>query len=182
MPSQKLTKLKIAPAEIRLDAFLQKIYLPAIQTELDLEAPTFETAIGGGAKTVLLVDDDDNIRDLAATLLMEFGYKIITADNGKEALEIYRIEKDRISLILLDLIMPVMDGGQCLAEILRINPKAKVIVASGYSQSGPANDAMAGGAKGFVQKPYNMRQLLTAIRQVLDNDLPGPVNADDGCQ
>ncbi|MDA8407497.1 MAG: PAS domain S-box protein [Deltaproteobacteria bacterium] len=147
-----------------------QIYLPAIQTEQDLEATTFETAIPGGTETILLVDDDDDIRDLGATLLIEFGYKVIMAVNGKEALEIYLREKDRISLILLDLIMPEMDGRKCLEEIFKVCPQAKVIIASGYSQNGHANSTKAAGAKGFVQKPYNMRQLLTTIRKVLDND------------
>ena len=75
--------------------------------------------------------------------------------------------------------MPVMDGKQCLAEILRINPNAKVIIASGYSESGPASGVMSVGAKGFVQKPYDMRQLLTTIREILDKDIPGPVNNED---
>ena len=156
-----------------------KIYLPAIQTEQDLEVTTFETAIPGGTETILLVDDDDDIRELGATLLIDFGYKVITAGNGKEALEIYLREEDRIALILLDLIMPLMDGRQCLAEILRINPDAKVVIASGYSESGPANGVMSVGAMGFVQKPYDMRQLLTTIREILDKDLVGPVNNED---
>ena len=154
-----------------------KVYLPAIQTDKDLETPTSEMAIRGGTETVLLVDDEEVLRDLGATLLNEFGYKVITAGNGKDALEVYRMEKDRVSLILLDLNMPVMDGRQCLAEILRIDPNAKVIIASGYSESGPANDASAGGAKALVQKPYEMRQLLTTIRNILDNDPPRSINA-----
>jgi two-component system, cell cycle sensor histidine kinase and response regulator CckA len=68
--------------------------------------------------------------------------------------------------------MPEMDGKKCLAEVLRVNPKAKVVLASGYSEAGSASGAMAGGAKGFVQKPYNMREFLITIRSVLDDDLP----------
>ena len=75
-----------------------------------------------------------------------------------------------MDVILLDLIMPEMDGKKCLEEILRIDPNAKVIIASGYSESGPASGATAFGAKGFVQKPYDMRQLLTTIRKTLDKD------------
>ena len=147
-----------------------KIYLPVIQTELDLNPTTVETAIPGGTETILLVDDEESIRELGAELLDSFGYKVITASNGKEALEIYRVEKDRISIILLDLIMPVMDGKQCLAEILQVNPNAKVIIASGYSEGGQASGTEAAGAKAFVQKPYNMRQLLTTIHEVLDKN------------
>jgi DNA-binding NarL/FixJ family response regulator len=75
--------------------------------------------------------------------------------------------------------MPVMDGRKCLAEILRIDPHAKVIIASGYSEGGQANGVMDSGAKGFVQKPYNMRQLLTTVREVLDKDIVGPGNSRD---
>jgi PAS domain S-box-containing protein len=133
-----------------------KIYLPAIQTKKELETTTLEKAIAGGAETVLLVDDDADIRDLVATFLIEFGYSVITAVNGKEAVEIYQREGASISVIILDLIMPVMDGRQSLAQILRIDPKARVVIASGYSEGGTANGVMESGAKGFVQKPYNL--------------------------
>ncbi|MFH0957757.1 MAG: PAS domain S-box protein, partial [Pseudomonadota bacterium] len=156
-----------------------KIYLPATQTKKELETPTIEMAISGGTETILLVEDEEDIRDLGATLLNEFGYKVITAVNGQEAVEIYQREGYGISLVILDLIMPVMDGRRCLEEILRINPKARVVIASGYSESGPANGVMDSGAKGFVQKPYNMSQLLTTIREILDEDMPGPVNTGD---
>jgi DNA-binding NtrC family response regulator len=116
------------------------------------------------------VDDDDDIRDLVAKFLIEFGYSVITAVNGKEAVEIYQKECASISVIILDLIMPVMDGRRCLAEILRINPNAKIIVASGYSEGGPVNGVMKVGAKRFVQKPYNMSQLLTTVSEILDKD------------
>ena len=92
------------------------------------------------------------------------------ASNGKEALEIYRMENDRISLVLLDLIMPEMDGKRRLEEILRIDPNAKAIIASGDSEKELANFIHGKGAKGFVQKPYNMRQLLTTIREILDKN------------
>ncbi|MFH0960794.1 MAG: response regulator, partial [Pseudomonadota bacterium] len=147
-----------------------KIYLPARQTDSDLEAPIHETIVTGGTETILLVDDEDDIRDLGATLLSEFGYNIITAGNGKEAIEIYKREGYRISLVILDLIMPVMDGRQCLTEILRVNPESKVVIASGYSESGPANGVMSAGAMGFVQKPYDIRQLLNTIREILDKN------------
>ncbi len=156
-----------------------KIYLPAIQTELDLNPTTVETAIPGGTETILLVDDEESIRELGAELLDSFGYKVINASNGKEALEIYRVEKDRISIILLDLIMPVMDGKKCLEDILRMDPNAKVVICSGYSEGGPEDNLMLSGAKAFIQKPYDMKRLLTTIREILDD---GPIrhfNIDD---
>jgi CheY-like chemotaxis protein len=146
------------------------IYFPAIEKERVSKTLTVEMPIPGGTETILLVDDEESIRDFATALLNNFGYKVITASNGTEALEIYQREGHSISLTILDLIMPVMDGRKCLAEILRIDPHAKVIIASGYSEGGPANGDMATRAKGFVQKPYSMRQLLTTIRDILDAD------------
>ncbi|MGO8878957.1 MAG: response regulator [Desulfomonilaceae bacterium] len=135
-----------------------------------MQAPTFETVIPGGTETVLLVDDEDLLRELGARILNQYGYHVITASNGKEALEIYQREGESISLVILDLIMPEMDGRQCMAEILRIDPNVKVVIASGYSESGPANGTMADRAKGFVQKPYNVRQFLQTVREILDKD------------
>ena len=146
-----------------------RIYFPVIEIERDSEAATDETPILGGTETILLVDDDQAVRDLGTNFLSRFGYNAITANDGKEALEIYQREGERISLVILDLSMPEMDGKKCLKGILRVNPNAKVIMASGYSDAGLGSGATAG-AKGFVQKPYDMRQLLTAIRDISDSD------------
>ncbi len=116
------------------------------------------------------MDDEEAIRNLGARLLNQFGYKVITADDGKKAIEIYQREGDGVSLVILDLIMPVLDGKKCLEEILRINPNAKVVVASGYSDGGSSDGVMVAGAKGFIQKPYKMRQFLTTVREILDAD------------
>jgi CheY-like chemotaxis protein len=96
------------------------------------------------------------------------GYKVLTAANGREALETYRSNQDSIAIVLLDLMMPEMGGKQCLAELIKINPRAKVVIASGYSANGPTKDALASGAKGFVGKPYDIRQVLEVIRRILD--------------
>ncbi|MCL5124198.1 MAG: response regulator [Deltaproteobacteria bacterium] len=147
-----------------------KIYFPATQVKKGLAPSASVDAMQGGAETILLVDDEESLRDLGTTILNNFGYEVITACNGKEALAIYRKHKNKISLILLDLIMPEMDGRQCLAEILLIDPKAKILVASGYSENGQANDVAAAGAKGFVEKPYNMKKLLITVREALDEN------------
>ena len=147
-----------------------KIYLPSIQTEEDLETPLSELAIPGGTETILLVEDEEVLRELGTELLNGFGYEVITAGNGREALEIYQRERERIALVILDLIMPEMDGKQCLKEILGVNPKARILIASGYSENGPITRTSLAGAMGFVEKPYNMRKLLETIREVLDED------------
>jgi PAS domain S-box-containing protein len=145
-----------------------KIYLPAIMKEIEQDTDTTREMPAFGNETVLLVDDEDSIREVAEQFLTQAGYKVLTATNGREALEVYRSKQDSIALILLDLIMPGLGGKQCLEELLEMNPTVKVIIASGYSVNGHTKDAIECGAKGFVSKPYGMRDLLTIVRRVLD--------------
>ena len=147
-----------------------KIYFHAIQTDENAETLESETDIPHGTETILLVDDDEVVRDLAATVLDNFGYQVITAGNGKEALDIYMSQSGKIALVILDLIMPEMDGRQCLNELLRIDPKTKVIIASGHSVNGNAEEIFLSRAKAFVEKLYDIRNLLKNVRDVLDKD------------
>jgi two-component system, cell cycle sensor histidine kinase and response regulator CckA len=147
-----------------------KIYLPAVQTDKEPKIREEEIPIRGGNETILLVDDEDFIRDIGSKALNRSGYHVITASDGQEALDVYRREGDKISLVILDLIMPEMDGKKCLNRILEINPKAKVLMASGYSEHGPSNASITEGAVGFVVKPYDIRKLRQTVRKVLDHD------------
>lgn len=144
------------------------IYFPAVVSEEDTEHTSVIPMPRGGSETILLVDDEEMIRDLASRILKKAGYRVIEASDGKEALDIYYQRADEISLVLLDLIMPKMGGRECLQGLLEFNPTLKVIVASGYSANGPSKDALSKGAKGFVNKPYDVRQVLEVIRSVLD--------------
>lgn len=144
------------------------IYFPAIRDDRKTQEQKVDRPIMGGTETILLVDDEEAIRDLITKLLRRFGYDVITASDGKEALDIYQDKGSSISLVLLDLNMPVMDGGQCLSEILKVNPAAKVLLASGYSTIGSTKNFTSEGAKGFVTKPFDTSHLLNKIREVLD--------------
>ncbi len=145
-----------------------KIYFPAIHGDDIPVCPSDDSATPGGTETILLVDDDENIRDLGARILEQKGYSVITAQNGKEGLEIYEKVGDTIGLVVLDLIMPEMDGKLCLEEILKINPGAKILLASGYSPNGSAKTLISRGARGFVNKPFLSKELLARIREALD--------------
>ncbi len=148
-----------------------KIYLPVIENvpePRDPAKPEDNSDLPRGkGEGILLVDDEEAIRDLGRRILEGFGYRVLLAKDGSEALEIYRANQEQISLVILDLIMPVMGGGQCLQEILKIDPEAKVIVASGYALDGKTKEVIDSGAKGFVSKPYEVRQFLTTVHRVL---------------
>jgi two-component system, cell cycle sensor histidine kinase and response regulator CckA len=92
----------------------------------------------------------------------------ITANDRDETLHIQQMKGDSVSLIIMDLIIPIMDDRQCLAGVLQIDPNARVVFASGYSEGGPVNGVVAAGTKGFIQKPYNLEQLLTTVHEVMD--------------
>jgi DNA-binding NtrC family response regulator len=145
------------------------IYFPAL-TE-DLRPDDLTTTIempAGGTETLLLVDDEDAVLTLGAEMLELAGYTVLTAANGEEALEIYRNRGDSISLVILDLVMPGISGRKCLEELLKMDPNAKVLIASGYAADGPAKEARESGAVGFVGKPFDMKRILLAVRKSID--------------
>jgi PAS domain S-box-containing protein len=148
-----------------------KIYLPIIEEATDEELGDEPEAMPeGGTETILLVDDESYIRDLGKRMLPRFGYTVLTAVDGESALALYREKKGRISLVILDLSMPRMGGERCLEELLRTDPGAKVIIASGYAVDEPKAKVMKAGACGFVGKPYEMKKLLKVIREVIDTE------------
>lgn len=146
------------------------VYFPAIISETRLDQPVVSAIPRGGTETILLVDDEDLIRDLGTRILHQAGYAVLTANNGREALGIYRKEQSRIALVILDLIMPEMGGKECLIQILEICPQAKVLIASGYSTDSATKEAVRAGGKGFISKPYDMHRMLQVVRDVLDGE------------
>jgi two-component system cell cycle sensor histidine kinase/response regulator CckA len=93
---------------------------------------------------------------------------VLTAPDAESALDLYRGCASDVDLIILDLIMPGMGGKRCMEEILKMNPEAKVVIASGYSIHGPTKEAIDAGARGFISKPYDISQMLRAVREGLD--------------
>jgi DNA-binding NtrC family response regulator len=127
-------------------------------------------SVGGGKKTILLVDDDDHVRDLAERILKRAGYDVRTAANGQEALQVYNRESGNIVLVILDLIMPQMGGKECLQELLKINAQARVLISTGASAADEVEEAVKPYAQGCVNKPYEINQLLQAVRCALGED------------
>ncbi len=148
-----------------------KIYLPVLESETKSSRPTdHEELSSGGTETILIVDDEVMIREFMSSMLTKAGYKVIQACDGKDALEIYQSKHHEIDMVLLDLMMPMMGGQECLQGLLKIKQCAKVIIASGFKTDGPIADTMYTGAKGSINKPFSMTEALKQIRKVLDAD------------
>ncbi|MFH1115538.1 MAG: response regulator [Pseudomonadota bacterium] len=146
-----------------------KIYFPVVtEDKVKPEVLTSGEFDALGTETILLVDDEDLIADLAKRILTKSGYRVLTASNGQEALQVYRKEQAVVSLVIVDMIMPVMGGKECLNELLRINPDVKVIVASGFTPDAETKEAIEVGAIGFVSKPFQVDEILKAVREALD--------------
>ncbi len=146
------------------------IYLPAIdENEAEHVELTDEEKPLGGTETILLVDDEEPLRDLGTRMLSRAGYDVLTAANGKEALDVLAMNSGKtISLVILDLIMPEMDGRQCLERLLRMDPGTRILISSGFSDFQTVRLEMGNRARGYVAKPFRSTDLLKTVRNVLD--------------
>ena len=146
-----------------------KIYLPASNREIQktIEVPDH---IIKGTGTILLVDDEEMVLEVGERFLKVMGYQVLTAREGREAIEVYQKHGDTIDLVLLDIIMPNMKGGEVFDRLKEINPEVKVLLSSGYSIDGEASQILERGGSGFIQKPFDMNQLSQSIRAMLGNN------------
>lgn len=142
-----------------------KMYFPAVDVETNERHRPKKSGAVPESNTVLIVDDEEFVRDLAVKLLSRAGYRVLSAANGKEALEIYKKHGSEISLVIMDLVMPEMSGEECLEKIIEIDPDAHVLIASGYPSDVGAGDILRTKAVGFVQKPYDTKKFLDAVKE-----------------
>ncbi|MBN2124324.1 MAG: PAS domain S-box protein [Deltaproteobacteria bacterium] len=146
-----------------------KVYFPVSEKKLlETQARGEQGSFEGGTETILLVDDEKSLRELGEQMLAKFGYAVLTCPDGESALEIYRKRGKEIHLVILDLIMPGIGGKRCLDALLKMDPAAKVVIASGYSVNGRAKQILDAGVRGFISKPYEIRQMLRVVREALD--------------
>jgi two-component system, cell cycle sensor histidine kinase and response regulator CckA len=143
------------------------IYLPASDQSVQKPSEPYEQVIKGD-KTVLLVDDEEIVIDVAVELLKKLGYNVIKAESGKEAIQLFGEWCDKIDMVILDMIMPDIGGGEVYDRIKEIDPQVKVLLSSGYSIDGQATDILERGCNSFIQKPFNMAVLSNKIREVLN--------------
>ncbi|UCF84557.1 MAG: response regulator [Desulfobacteraceae bacterium] len=143
------------------------IYLPASEKHTDVQAEP-DSQIETSSGTILMVDDEEIILNVGSKILEKLGYRVLQATSGKKALEVYEAEKDGIDLVILDMVMPGMGGGETFDRIMAIEPQAKVLLSSGYSLDGEATDILKRGCKGFVQKPFKFKDLSLRIKAILE--------------
>jgi DNA-binding NtrC family response regulator len=146
-----------------------EVYLPM------LEEPAFEcdkredeTTCLVGNETILIVDDEESVRDLGHRILTRAGYTVLTASNARQGLAIYSDRHQEIALVILDLVMPGMGGKECLETLMAVDPLAKVLVATGLPAEGQTTESLGTAAAGFVTKPFDINQLLKSVRTALD--------------
>jgi two-component system, cell cycle sensor histidine kinase and response regulator CckA len=143
------------------------IFLP-VSAKAAVAEPSREEAILRGSGAILLVDDEDGIRMVAGRILTQLGYQVRLAESGRQALEIYRQERDRIDLVILDMLMPGMGGAETFRQLQGVDPKVRVLLSSGYSLDGETQEVIAAGALGFIQKPYRLAVLSHKVAATLE--------------
>jgi CheY-like chemotaxis protein len=142
------------------------IYLPASEKPV-IEEQRDEQIISVGSETVLLVDDESVVIDVSVQMLKKMGYKVLPAHNGREAIEIFKQNNDKVAIVILDLIMPGMGGGEVYERLKEIDKNVKVLLSSGYSINGQAAEILNRGCDGFIQKPFKLNELSYKLREIL---------------
>jgi len=142
------------------------IYLPASEKPVIDELRDDQNMLLG-TETILLVDDEEMIIDVGTQELKKMGYEVLTARHGKEAIEVYQQNRQKVAVVILDLIMPEMGGGETYDRLKEVDPQAKVLLSSGYSLDGQATEILKRGCDGFIQKPFSMEDLSRKLRQII---------------
>lgn len=143
-----------------------KIYLPALQGEKSLQIESHSIPKGNGA-IILIADDEAAIREVVKASLETYEYQVMTANDGIEALALYAQYKDKISAVLMDMMMPSMEGPVAIRTLQKINPQVKVVAMSGLSSSDLLNSAKTVGVREFLAKPFTSEELLLALHRLL---------------
>ena len=147
------------------------VYLPAQVVGGKDTRPTMEPALEspGGTETILIVEDEEMLRDLVKNVLASRGYTVLTAADGLEAVEMYSLHKNQIGLVVADVGLPGLAGNEVFARMKETNPDVKVILASGFLEPGFKSEILIDGAKEVIRKPYQPNDLLRSIRRALDS-------------
>ncbi|MCJ7617194.1 MAG: response regulator [Desulfobacterales bacterium] len=143
------------------------IYFPASDQKVSITKKTAAGEFSKDTGTVLIVDDENRVLEIGRDMLREMGYNVLSAESGEEAIKIYMEHKNNIDLVIVDIIMPQMDGGKVFDRMKEINPNVRVLISSGYSINGKASEILERGCNGFIQKPFNLSDLSQKIREII---------------
>lgn len=119
-------------------------------------------------ETILLVDDEPMNLDVTRELLESLGYRVYLAASGQKALAVFMEKREEIDLVILDMIMPGISGGKTFDRLRKIDPGVRVLLSSGYSLTGQAQEILDRGCNGFLQKPFHLRKLSEKVREMMD--------------
>jgi CheY-like chemotaxis protein len=144
-----------------------KVLFPASEQQATRAVPQVATERTAQGETVLVVDDEQIVRRSAKAMLERYGYSVVVAENGKEAVELYRVLADKINLVLLDMTMPILSGEETFRQLKTIRPDIQVILSSGYNEVEAVRRFTGKGLAGFLQKPYSALTLAAKVRAVL---------------
>ncbi|MDP1759218.1 MAG: response regulator, partial [Thermodesulfovibrionales bacterium] len=142
------------------------IYLPATEKKAEKKTAVSKQ-LHKGKGVILVIDDEELIRNVARDILRELDYDVLLASGGKEGIKIYADKKDVIDLVILDMIMPEMGGKETFKKLKEINPDVKILISSGYGQDSLPEQVMDNGEAGFIQKPYNINEIAEIIKEVM---------------
>lgn len=144
------------------------VYLPALDMPGNVDSVAAQTDLPlGNGELILVVDDEDSIREITRGTLETFGYAVLTASDGTEALALYADKKNEIAAVLTDMVMPFMDGPSTIRALQRMNPKVRIIAASGLGTGHRAGEGALEGVSVFLNKPYTAEKLLKTLAEVL---------------
>ena len=146
-----------------------EIYLPSAKIESEKESAASSTVYPGGTETILVIEDEEMLRNMMLDVLVPRGYSVLTAEDGEEGLEKFAIHQESINVVITDLGLPKLGGDQVFTRIKSIDPKVKVIIASGFIDPELRSRLSEAGANHFVQKPYVPSEILSVLRNILDS-------------
>lgn len=146
------------------------VFIPSQSVSDEISEKTASFKITKGSGTILVIDDEEIIRYIGKNILEECGYNVLLAEDGRKGIEIYKAKKDEITAVILDMSMPYLSGKDTYIELKKINPKIKVLLASGFKQDKRVSDALKLGVNSFIQKPYSLIELSKKIDEVIKSD------------
>jgi len=147
-----------------------KVYLP-LSGKPEVMEDGGDEEMTGGHESILIIDDEEVIREVAADILSSYGYRVQMAADGEDGVAKYQKQEPRCDLVILDMIMPRQGGRDTFLQLKKINPAIKVLFSTGYSQNEKVSEIISLGVSGFIQKPYQVNDLLSKVREILDGKI-----------